>query len=45
MSAGAEAHVEASKDELQALTLALVVPCMRNRSGVGLEGSAVSSQG
>ena len=31
MSAGAEAHVEASKDDLQAQTLALVVPCMLNR--------------
>ena len=31
MSAGAEAHAEASKDDLQAQTLALVVPCMLNR--------------
>ena len=35
MSAGAEAHVEASKAELQAQTLALVVPCMLNRWGRG----------
>ena len=31
MSAGAEEHVEAAKDDVQAKTMALVVPCLLNR--------------